>query len=150
MADTSRFTGIGRLNTILDDIACWRMKLLWNLHKTRETIKECRCLPQYACIWGQTCNRNANVVIYSEHLLLVWSQFSSRSLVDQWDQWTLHADLHVPSTLTIQHESLNAILRQLNLASRLQEHIQLDAIGLEERIQCCRSRRCFETEWHIQ
>lgn len=28
MEETKRFTGIGRLNTIFDDIACWRMKLL--------------------------------------------------------------------------------------------------------------------------
>jgi len=28
MADTRRFTGTGRLKTILDAMACWRMKLL--------------------------------------------------------------------------------------------------------------------------
>jgi hypothetical protein len=28
MADTKRFTGTGRLNNILDAIACWRIKLL--------------------------------------------------------------------------------------------------------------------------
>lgn len=28
IADTSLLTGMGRLNIILDDIACWRMKLL--------------------------------------------------------------------------------------------------------------------------
>lgn len=30
MADTSLLTGTGLLNTILEDIACWRMKLLAN------------------------------------------------------------------------------------------------------------------------
>lgn len=49
----------------------------------------------------------------------------------------------ISSTLTTQNESLNAILRRLNLASQLRGHIQLDAIGLEERTRCCRSRRCF-------
>jgi hypothetical protein len=28
MVDTRRFTGTGRLKTILDAMACWRMKLL--------------------------------------------------------------------------------------------------------------------------
>jgi len=33
MADTRRFTGTGRLKTILDAMACWRIKLL---HERRE------------------------------------------------------------------------------------------------------------------
>ena len=28
MEETRRFTGMGRLKIILDDMACWRMKLL--------------------------------------------------------------------------------------------------------------------------
>lgn len=43
MADTRRFTGTGRLKTILDAMACWRMKLL-HTRQDREREREGRAV----------------------------------------------------------------------------------------------------------
>ncbi len=45
MADTRRLTGIARLNTILDPMACWRIKLLHGSSKKEGTREESGSLP---------------------------------------------------------------------------------------------------------
>ena len=84
MEETSRFTGIGRLKTMREDIACWRMKLLASddlaLHR-EVPCKSARYEPQHTSIRGQTRNGDADVIIYPVHLLLVRCKFSRRTLI---------------------------------------------------------------------
>ena len=81
MVDTRRFTGTGRLKTILDAMACWRMKLLHARIHREMFISEFSSQfiekengydrPENACIRRESCDRDANVVIDAKHLLLV-------------------------------------------------------------------------------
>lgn len=79
--DTRRFTGTGRLKTILDAMACWRIKLLHaRIHRemfmsefsSQSMGKELgNDRPENACIRCEACDCDANVVIDAKHLLLV-------------------------------------------------------------------------------
>jgi hypothetical protein len=70
MAPTSRFTGIGRLKTILDDMACCRMKLLL-LFEYAKMAAVAQEIPQYTRVRCQSCDRDSNMIIYTVHFLLV-------------------------------------------------------------------------------
>ena len=93
IAGTSRLTGTGRLNTILDLMACWRMKFLHGLVRKRERRRQrpfrsglmiCernwRYVPEDMCIGCQACDSDANVGGDAEHLLLVRRQLAARAL----------------------------------------------------------------------
>ena len=79
MEETRRFTGMGRLKIILDDMACWRMKLLLKKVKTLK-CKMTEHLPQYTSIGCQPSDSNSNMIIYSEHFLLVGGKLACGSL----------------------------------------------------------------------
>ena len=72
MAATSRFTGAGRLKSMREDMACCLMKLLTYapFELALKSIENSN-IPQYTRVRGQPSNRNANMIIYSVHLLLV-------------------------------------------------------------------------------
>lgn len=73
MAETSLLTGTGRLKIMREDIACWRIKLL-DHHVpviARTSRVDIDIVPEYTCIGGESGNCNADMIVYSEHLLLV-------------------------------------------------------------------------------
>ena len=145
MAETSRFTGIGRLNTMRSFRACCRMKLLECSHESRHRLYNGQVvLPQNTRVRRQSCDCNADVVIYSEHFLLVRSQFSSRTLSGLINACVRNlARVCTPSAPTVWHVSLIASRLLQILASRLRAHTRLDGDALVARKQCYRSRRCF-------
>ena len=71
IAPTSRFTGAGRLKSMREDIACCLIKLLRGSIEAMTDDQSQMYAPQHTRVGGQTSNRNADMVIYSVHLLLV-------------------------------------------------------------------------------
>lgn len=78
IALTSRFTGICRLKSILEDIACCRIKLLYHSSVSFDFLsqRETCYIPQHTSIGRQSSNRNSDVVVNPKHLLLVRCKLS--------------------------------------------------------------------------
>lgn len=91
MDPTSRLMGTGRSSIIFDDMACCRMKLLQSV-----SVRMVRHLmglispsvrsggvgdaPQDTSIVRQASNRNPDVIVDSEHLLLIRCKLTGRTL----------------------------------------------------------------------
>ena len=150
--DTTRFTGIGRLTIIFSAMACCLIQLLmierwwWMLQLTCSMRQSNE--PEHTRVGCQSCNRNPNMIIYPEHLLLVGGEFACGSLCEIDDEFTgieYSPNIVAPSAPGEWHGSLNVSPQPPNLALRLQERIPLGEVVPVVKKQCYPNHTYFET-----